>query len=338
MFNRRRTWSVSLAALVLLVGIVFGALGASSLTGAPVASPMGSHDVQVQGLTGASTPLSANLGITPTAIDLGQTLNVATTASGGNPSPSYAYHYYGMPAGCTINQAQSFTCTPTSSGNFGINVSVTDNNGNTTSSNVVDVTINPALTVSLSISPSSTSTGQSVNIQSSAQGGAGSYTYTYFGLPSNCAGNTMQQFQCSPSQSGNFNVYVEVTDSVGQSVQSSTQSLHVTSSSGNGNGNNGNGGGNNSSNPFSNLLSGFSGVLSLLIIAGVIGLVTWILLIVGVWIIAVVLYRRLPKRGEWSTAAASTTAMTKCASCSASIPVGSKFCPQCGAATTPKIP
>jgi hypothetical protein len=193
---------------------------------------------------------------------------------------------------------------------------------------------NAPLQVTLTVNPNQATVESSVQFQANAQGGTMPWTFTYTGLPPGCSTQNSSSFTCNPSSAGDYSVAVMVSDERGNTSTSNSVSLDITSSSnGNGNGN----GGNNSSNPFSSLLSGFSGILSLLIIAGIVGFVTWILLIVGVWIIAIVLMRRLPKRGEWSGAAAASP-MMKCASCSSDIPAGSKFCPNCGTSTTPKSP
>ena len=125
---------------------------------------------------------------------------------------------------------------------------------------------------------------------------------------------------------------VTVTDINHNQTVSNSASLDVTSSN-NGNGN-GNGNGNNSSNPFSSLLSGLGGFLSIVLVFGIIGFVTWILLVVGIWVIAVVLLRRLPKR----TPGAASGSTMACAACGATLPAGSKFCSECGKSTAPKTP
>ncbi|MCI4347671.1 MAG: zinc ribbon domain-containing protein [Thermoplasmata archaeon] len=188
--------------------------------------------------------------------------------------------------------------------------------------------LNAPLTVSLTISPSQVQKGQSISVSTTPSGGTSPYTYSYSGLPSGCQGQNSQSFNCNPSSTGNFQAQVNVMDSKGNNTASNFASLTVTSSSSG----SGSGSGNNSSNPFNSLLSGLGGFVQLLLIFGIIGFATWILLIVGVWIIAIVLVRRLPKRGADTPA----TATVKCAACSAAIPAGSKFCPACGTSTTPK--
>ncbi|HEV8049951.1 MAG TPA: hypothetical protein VGP88_05105 [Thermoplasmata archaeon] len=193
--------------------------------------------------------------------------------------------------------------------------------------------LNTPVSVSLNINPSQLQKGQSISVQATANGGTPPYSFSYTGLPQGCGGQNGASFTCTPSSSGSYTVQVTASDSQGnQSSPSNSVSLDITSANnGNGNGN-GNGGGNNSSNGLSSLFSGFSGILSLVLIFAVVGFITWILLIVGVWVIAVTLLRRLPKPG----AIAAGAATTKCAACSATIPVGSKFCASCGASTAPK--
>jgi hypothetical protein len=186
------------------------------------------------------------------------------------------------------------------------------------------------LSASLTVSPSSLSEGQSMNVQVTATGGFGSYSYSYSGLPPGCGGQNSPSFSCNPSGTGTFSVVAGVSDSGTNHTQTNSVSVAVTSSS-NGNGN-GNGNGNNSSGGLSSLFSGFSNILSLLLLFGIVGFATWILLIVGVWVIAITLVRRLPKRGATDPAVAGG----RCAACAAPTPAGARFCPACGASTVPK--
>ena len=190
---------------------------------------------------------------------------------------------------------------------------------------------NANLQVTLSISPSQVEVGNSVTIQAAASGGTPPYSYQYTGLPSDCPSQNSSSFSCNPSTPADYEVSVSVTDAASDSATSNPPTSLDVSSSNNG-GNGGGGGGNNSSNPFSGLISGLGGILTYVLIFGLIGFVTWILLIVGIWIIAITLVRRLPKRGAASPATATVT----CAACSAVIPAGTKFCPECGKSPTAK--
>jgi hypothetical protein len=189
------------------------------------------------------------------------------------------------------------------------------------------------MTAVLSVSPSQVQQGQSMNLQTTVTGGRAPYSYTYSGLPPGCTGQNSPSLSCNPSSSGTYTLQVGVSDSSTNQTQSNSVTVTVTTAS-NGNGNGNGKGGNNSSSGLSSLFSGFSGILSLLLIFSIVGLVTWILLIVGVWVIAITLLRRLPKRGATEAAGAPM----KCAACSAANPAGSKFCSACGTSTAPKSP
>jgi hypothetical protein len=190
------------------------------------------------------------------------------------------------------------------------------------------------LSASLTASPSQLTEGQSLMVQVTATGGDPQYSYSYTGLPPGCNGQNSPSVSCNPSGTGTFSIEASVSDSGTNHTQTNSVSVTVTSSqNGNGNGNgNGNSGGNNSSGGLSSLFSGFSSILSLLLIFGIVGFATWILLIVGVWIIAITLVRRLPKRGTIDALVAGG----KCAACAAPVPGGAKFCPTCGTGTAAK--
>jgi hypothetical protein len=326
--------SVGLAILLVIVAAGVGVVGGTSYWAELRTPGTGGPTALVLGLSPSSSSVfSVDLSITPGQIDEGQSILVSASASGGDPSPSYTYQYYDMPSGCSTDEAQHFSCMPSSTGSYDIYVNVTDGAGNGTNSATTALTVDSSVMATLSLDHSSINLGQSVSITASASGGSGSYSYNYAGLPSNCMGQQGPHFDCTPSSTGGYSISVNVTDTNGGYAVSSNGNLQVNPSSSGGGG--GGGSGNNSSNPFGSLLSGFSGIFSLFIIVGIIGFVTWILLIVGVWIIAVVLIRRLPKRGT-APAALMAGQTSKCASCSAMIPAGSKFCPECGTGTAPQ--
>ncbi len=318
-----------LPAVVIVGLLVCGLVGAANSFG-PSTATAGERPSTTVGL-GLAVPLtSASLSISPDTLDLGQSISVQTTPDGG--TAPYTYEYFGLPSGCSVEESQSFQCQPSVAGSFSVYVNITDADDNQTNSNTVSLIVEPSLQVSLSLNPGTLTEGQSLQVSTSVSGGSGQYSYEYTGLPSGCQGYNSASFSCTPSSTGGYSVGVNVTDTNGGYVDSNTQNVQVNSASSGGDG--GSGGGNNSSNPLSGLLSGLSGFVSLIIIFGIIGFVTWILLIVGVWVVAVVLIRRLPKNG--AKAAPAAAPMVKCGSCSATIPGGSKFCPECGASTVPK--
>ena len=178
--------SVALAWVLILVAAGFGSVGTSGLLGEvrTVAPPSTSPQIPV--VAAANPALNAVLSTNRTSLDLTGSFTVQTTATGGDPSPSYIYHYYGMPSGCTTDEAQSWSCTPGASGSFNLNVSVSDQNGNVTNSNSVDVTVDSVLSVNLQLSSTSLTEGNSISVTASASGGSGSYSlqllWSAFGL------------------------------------------------------------------------------------------------------------------------------------------------------------
>ncbi|HEV8050034.1 MAG TPA: hypothetical protein VGP88_05530, partial [Thermoplasmata archaeon] len=78
-----------------------------------------------------SAPSTPHLSISPPSITLGQSTDLAVTATGG--TGGYSYDFDGLPTGCASVNASSFTCTPTAAGSYSITVTVTDALGANTS-------------------------------------------------------------------------------------------------------------------------------------------------------------------------------------------------------------
>lgn len=76
-------------------------------------------------------------------------------------------------------------------------------------------------------SRSSVDAGQNATFSVSASGGSGGYTYTWLGLPPGCSIANTASLTCTPSGSGTFSIYVNVTDSGGRSATSSSLSFTV---------------------------------------------------------------------------------------------------------------
>ncbi len=182
------------------------------------------------------------------------------------------------------------------------------------------------LSVSVSVSPSTVTEGSQFTVTATVQGGAGPFTYNWNNIPGGCPlpGN-VSSWSCSLDSSGDYTVGVFVSNTTGASG-SASQSFTITSTSGNGNGN-GNGGGSSNGNGSNGLnLSSFGPILVYGLIAGIIAFALLVALTVGVIMIAVTLSRRLPRQPRHGVV---------CASCHATAPAGSKFCPACAAPLPP---
>ena len=297
-------------------------------------------------------PLSVTLSASPSALTVSQALTINYQVIGG-VSP-YALVWTNLPVGCaqgapsslSTNNPDSFGCSPSQASGSGaspVGLQVTDSatpSANRQSASAT-VTVYAALQVSLSVSPNSVTVGGQATFNYQITGGQGPYRLQWSGLPGNCAGNAPNSvsdnnpdsFPCSPSQSGNSQVGLQVTDSASpsNSANAPSQSLSVTSN-GNNNNNNGNdhnnsnsnGGNGNNSSALSSL---FSSLGSLFLIAAIVGIVVFALLVitaVSTLVTAVVVTRRLPKRSK------GLGESVACPACGAAAPVSSKFCPECG--------
>lgn len=175
----------------------------------------------------------------------------------------------------------------------------------------------------LSVNPNPVSAGSQFTVNVQVSGGDPPYSYSWDSVPSGCPspGNT-PSWQCSISSPGEYMVGVNVADS-GTNHTSASQNFNVTSSNGNGNGKSGSSNG-NGSNGFN--LSAFGPFLFYGLVIGLIAFALLVALTVGVIMIAVVLSRRLPRPPRGGLV---------CASCQATAPPGSKFCPSCAAPLAP---
>ncbi|MCI4343979.1 MAG: PKD domain-containing protein [Thermoplasmata archaeon] len=173
----------------------------------------------------SSLPLtSATLTAVPADVDLGHSLELETTPSGGE-SP-YSFLYTELPPGCTTENFSSFACTPTAVGSFTIAVNVTDANGTRVAA-TSSLTVNPALTANLTTSPATLDLGQNVTFQGSASGGGGGNRYSFVGLPVGCRSVNDTVLTCRPTVAGTYAVTFEVNDSTGASALSVRENATV---------------------------------------------------------------------------------------------------------------
>lgn len=175
--------------------------------------------------------LNVSLVVSPSVIDLGQSVNLTTTAKGG--SGTYSYVYNGLPGGCVTANLVTLQCTPTSAGTAsGITVTATDtNSGKITSAPGVSFKVNPKLSITSFVASSNPDkVGSLTDLTVGTSGGTTPLTYSYVGLPGGCATVNAPSLNCTPTASGSFSVTVTVVDSLGKSATGKLN-LTVTSSS-----------------------------------------------------------------------------------------------------------
>ncbi|MGA7922597.1 MAG: thermopsin, partial [Thermoplasmata archaeon] len=108
---------------------------------------------------------------------------IVGTMDGAEPS----FAWSGLPAGCSTEDENGISCTPTEPGFFNVTVTVTV--GSSTSTAVLPFEVTGStmpLTVRVVADPNPVTVGSTTNISTTVMGGTGPYDYSYGGLPSGC--------------------------------------------------------------------------------------------------------------------------------------------------------
>jgi len=172
---------------------------------------------------------SLAVSISPSSVtmDVGQSQQFTSTALGG--SPPYSYQWYlngGAVSGAT---SPTWTFTPISSGSYTVYLNVTDSTSKRVKSNVATVTVNPALSVTISPTSATLDVGQSKTFTSSVSGGTSPFSYQWYLNGAPVSGATSASWTFTPSSSGSYTIYLNVTDNVGLRAKSNTATATVNS-------------------------------------------------------------------------------------------------------------
>lgn len=177
--------------------------------------------IAVQVLKGVASILQ----ISPSTIHLGDQVSVNVTPEHG--VPPYSIGYSGLPAGCVVSQFTLFSCTPDLTGQFNVTAWVNDSAGGSASSTAqLSVYSRPTVTAPR-LSPAWIDLGDTTQIRVTVSGGAPALTFAFVGLPTGCASTSEANLSCTPTETGDFAVHVEVTDGLGASANSSIVHLRV---------------------------------------------------------------------------------------------------------------
>ncbi|MDE1882271.1 MAG: PKD domain-containing protein, partial [Euryarchaeota archaeon] len=115
------------------------AAGASSITLKVTDANSGTATSSALAFTVYALPTLSAPVASPNPVNVGATLSLSTTLTGGAPSDTYAWS--GLPTGCTGANAATFTCTPSTAGTYSTKVAVTDGNGGTGTSSATSITV-----------------------------------------------------------------------------------------------------------------------------------------------------------------------------------------------------
>lgn len=161
------------------------------------------------------------LTIAPTTVPngtYGATYSQQLTATGGDGSYTFSVTLGALPAGLAINGAGLLSGTPTETGTFNFDVGVVDGQGNTGSQSYTLVI--EAASGIIAINPTSLPDGTfgvSYNQVLTALGGAGGYVFSLASgtLPAGLALDLAGAIAGTPTETGAFNIQVDVVDSQG---------------------------------------------------------------------------------------------------------------------------
>ena len=166
---------------------------------------------------------------------VGVTYSAAVQATGGTPPYSWMLLSGTLPAGLTLNSAGVIAGKPTTPGASGPLVfQVADSKTVTANSVAIILTIDSALAIGTSALPSGT-VGTSYSTALAATGGSGSYTWTLFSgtLPPGLTLAASGTISGTPTAPGTFSPLVfQVSDTIGNTLQSSPLSLQVYNAQG----------------------------------------------------------------------------------------------------------
>ncbi|MEM3760280.1 MAG: FG-GAP-like repeat-containing protein [Candidatus Bathyarchaeia archaeon] len=170
--------------------------------------------------------LSVSITPSTTEIKVGESITFISTVSGGLQPYSYWWFVNGTAVEGAISK--SWTFMPTKPGTYIIHLNVTDSTPQTVKSNIAMVTVAPQLVASISPTSASILVGQSVTFTSTVSGGYTPYTYQWYLNGNPVSGATSATWTFTPTTAGMYYVHLKVTDAKGNTAQSDTARITVT--------------------------------------------------------------------------------------------------------------
>lgn len=179
--------------------------------------PTPPDDAETIYLNEVVSPVEVALSASPSAVDVGQVLELRASVAGG--TPPYAYSYTGLPAGCDSQDAASLSCAPSSSGVALVRVTAVDSLGFPAGSSDVMVEVAPTLTAQLLWNRSLAEIGETVSASLVVVGGVGPYVCRWT-LPSEAPATLPcdEGVPVTAGQTGPEEVNVTVVDATGSAV------------------------------------------------------------------------------------------------------------------------
>ena len=169
--------------------------------------------------------LFVNVSPASITLDVGQSQLFASNVSGGTPPYSYQWYLNGSPISSATSS--NWTFTPTSSGSYTVYLNVTDSVKAVATSGIVSATVNGLLSNNVAPGSVTLDVGQSQSFTSAVSGGTSPFTYQWFLNNVAVSGAISPTWAFTPSLSGSYNVYANVTDNVGYETKSNIANAAV---------------------------------------------------------------------------------------------------------------
>jgi hypothetical protein len=174
------------------------------------------------------TPTTATITPTHVGMYVGQSQTFNSSVSGG--TPPYLYQWCLNDSAVSGATSANWTFTPTSAGNYKVYLNVTDNLNLESQSNIVtDITVYPQLTVSITPVSINMTFGTQQTFNSTVSGGNPPYIYQWYVNNTAILGATNANFTFTPRANGNYQIYVNVTDSLTSQGKSNVAGINVYS-------------------------------------------------------------------------------------------------------------
>jgi phenolic acid decarboxylase len=175
------------------------------------------------------SPLSVSITPTSANIVLGGSQKFSSTVSGGVPPTSYQWVLNGTAVSGATGSTWIFT--PAKTGHYTIYLNVTDNLDNKAQSNfVTGILVYNQMAVSISPTQMTLYYGQTQTFTANVKGGIAPYTsYQWFLNGTAVPGATNPTWAFTPTANGLYIIYLNVTDSLSNKVESNLANLNMRS-------------------------------------------------------------------------------------------------------------
>ncbi len=164
--------------------------------------------------------LSVSISPTSSNITLGGSQQFTSAVTGG--IPPYTYQWYSNSSAIQGATGPTWTFTPASAGTYNIYLKVGDSYVDTAQSNNATLSVNTSLVVAISPTHATLYYGQSQTFSASVTGGTPPYSYQWVLNGTAVPSATNPTWTLTPKTNGNYNIYLNVTDSQNNKAQSNT--------------------------------------------------------------------------------------------------------------------